>query len=106
MTIGFAMCGSFCTYAKVFPIAELLARDYQLIPIFSQSAYHIDSRFGSAKEHIGTITETPNWDIKVKLLNTSFFISYISYFKYHIYALTSTQPICLLYHFFLTLSKK
>jgi len=57
MTIGFAMCGSFCTYAKVFPIAELLARDYQLIPIFSQSAYHIDSRFGSAKEHIGTITE-------------------------------------------------
>ena len=57
MTIGFAMCGSFCTYSMVFPIAELLSRDYQMIPIFSQSAYTIDSRFGTAQEHIATIKE-------------------------------------------------
>ena len=52
MDIGFAMCGSFCTYSKVFPIMELLSRDYQVTPIFSDAAYTTDSRFGTAKEHI------------------------------------------------------
>ena len=57
MTIGFAMCGSFCTYAQVFPAMELLSRDYKLLPIFSDSAYTIDSRFGTARDHIKTATE-------------------------------------------------
>ena len=35
MTVGFAITGSFCTYAQVFPVMELLARDYRVIPIFS-----------------------------------------------------------------------
>lgn len=52
MNVGFAMCGSFCTYAQVFPIMELLGRDYQLTPIFSDAAYTVDSRFGTAQEHI------------------------------------------------------
>ena len=52
MTIGFALCGSFCTYSKVFPIMEELADGYTLIPIFSQVAYTTDSRFGSAQAHI------------------------------------------------------
>ena len=57
MTIGFALCGSFCTYSKVFPILELLCRDYTVIPIFSEAAYCIDSRFGTAKEHYTVATE-------------------------------------------------
>lgn len=57
MTIGFAMCGSFCTYSQVFPVIELLSRDYTVIPILSQSACTINSRFGTAKEHLGTICE-------------------------------------------------
>ena len=57
MKIGFAMCGSFCTYSDVFPIMELLARDYTLVPIFSDAAWSIDSRFGTAQEHIHTATE-------------------------------------------------
>lgn len=57
MNIGFAMCGSFCTYAKVFPVMRSLAREHTVIPIFSNSAYTIDSRFGSAQEHIHTATE-------------------------------------------------
>ena len=57
MTIGFAMCGSFCTFHQVFPVMELLARDYQVIPIFSQNAYATDSRFGSAADHIQTAGE-------------------------------------------------
>ena len=52
MTIGFAMCGSFCTYSQVFPVLEKLASQYAVIPIFSQIAYTTDSRFGKAQEHI------------------------------------------------------
>ncbi len=57
MTIGFAMCGSFCTYAQVFHVMELLARDYKIIPIFSHSAATLDSRFGTAREHMATAAE-------------------------------------------------
>lgn len=52
MTVGFALCGSFCTYDRVFPVMERLGKSYELIPIFSQSAYSTDSRFGSAEAHI------------------------------------------------------
>lgn len=51
MTIGFAMCGSFCTYSQVFPVMEELAADHQIIPIFSFASATIDSRFGTATEH-------------------------------------------------------
>ena len=57
MNIGFAMCGSFCTYSEVFPVMELLTRDYRIIPIFSDSAYTVDSRFGTTCEHIQTAAE-------------------------------------------------
>ena len=52
MEIGFAMCGSFCTYAQVFPIMEELAAQHHVIPIFSQISFTTDSRFGTAAEHI------------------------------------------------------
>lgn len=52
MTIGFAMCGSFCTFSQVFPVLEELVEKYDVIPIFSQSVYTLDSRFGTAAEHI------------------------------------------------------
>ena len=57
MNVGFALCGSFCTYSQVFPVMELLSRDYNLIPIFSEASYGIDSRFGTAKEHIRAAVE-------------------------------------------------
>lgn len=57
MNIGFAMCGSFCTYSKVFPIMELLTRDYTVTPIFSDAACTTDSRFGTAQEHIEAARE-------------------------------------------------
>lgn len=57
MNIGFALCGSFCTYSSVFPIMELLGRDYHITPIFSQASYSIDSRFGTAREHIEAAAE-------------------------------------------------
>ena len=52
MNIGFAMCGSFCTFHQVFPIMEDLASRYTLIPIFSPVVYATDTRFGTAQAHI------------------------------------------------------
>lgn len=52
MTIGFAMCGSFCTFSKVFPIMEALSHEHQLIPIFSNASQTISSRFGSCSDFI------------------------------------------------------
>ena len=52
MTIGFAMCGSFCTFSQVFPVMEELAQTHAVIPIFSQVSYTTDSRFGTAQSHI------------------------------------------------------
>ena len=52
MTVGFAMCGSFCTFSEVFPTMEALAKQHRIIPIFSYSAASIGSRFGTAEEHL------------------------------------------------------
>ena len=52
MNIGFAVCGSFCTYAPVFQAMTALTREYNVIPIFSHASYTVDSRFGTAQEHI------------------------------------------------------
>lgn len=52
MNIGFALCGSFCTYEKVFPVMEELAKNHTLIPILSPAAAHTDTRYGTAEEHI------------------------------------------------------
>ena len=54
MEIGFALCGSFCTYDKVFPVMEELAREHHVIPIFSIASASMDSRFGTATEHLET----------------------------------------------------
>ena len=55
MTVGFALCGSFCTYDRIFPVMERLTKSYDIIPIFSQSAYTTDSRFGTAADHISKV---------------------------------------------------
>ena len=52
MDIGFALCGSFCTYSQVFPVMEQLAQKHRLIPIFSFASAGIDSRFGAARDHL------------------------------------------------------
>ena len=55
MKLGFALCGSFCTFAKVIPLMEILAQTHDVIPIFSQTAYSMDTRFGPAQEHIDKV---------------------------------------------------
>ena len=49
--LGLAVCGSYCTYDKLFKAAEGLKRDYELIPVMSENAAATDSRFGTAYEN-------------------------------------------------------
>lgn len=63
MNVGFALCGSFCTYAQIFPIMEAVAAEHQVFPIFSFSAASVDSRFGTAREHIHTAQEICGRDV-------------------------------------------
>ena len=57
-TIGFAMCGSFCTFSKVIVQMQALKdTGYKLVPIMSENAYNTDTRFGKAKEFAQQIEE-------------------------------------------------
>lgn len=52
--VGAAVCGSFCTFEKALTAYEKLAESgkYALTPIFSETAYETDSRFGKAADFI------------------------------------------------------
>lgn len=52
MNIGFAMCGSFCTFSKVFPVMESLTEEHKVFPILSAASCGVDSRFGEAESFI------------------------------------------------------
>ena len=52
MNIGFALCGSFCTYERVFPVMRELAENHKVTPIFSKAAATLDSRFGTSAEFL------------------------------------------------------
>ena len=55
-TIGFAMCGSFCTFSIVIPQIQVLTdKGYNVLPIMSEISYCTDTRFGKAEEHIKRI---------------------------------------------------
>ena len=57
MNIGFAVCGSFCTFSQVFPVMEQLAQTHQLIPILSPVVCAVNSRFGTAASHLQRVSE-------------------------------------------------
>ena len=57
MNIGFALCGSLCTFDSVFYAMQDVAQEHTLIPIMSQPSSSIDSRFGTAREHIEKVAE-------------------------------------------------
>ena len=65
-TIGFALCGSFCTFEPVLAAVARLAREYETVqPILSNAAGSVDSRFGAAAEfraRIEAICRRPVWD--------------------------------------------
>ncbi|MDO4816139.1 MAG: dipicolinate synthase subunit B [Bacillota bacterium] len=54
--VGLALCGSYCTYDKLFNELPELAEKYDIIPIMSDTAAHTDSRFGKAEDFKGRLT--------------------------------------------------
>ncbi len=60
-TVGFALCGSFCTFKKVIPqMKRLVNEGYRVIPIMSYTAYTTDTRFGKAEDFNKEIEEICN----------------------------------------------
>ena len=56
INVGFALCGSFCTFARMLPVLEdLKKREANIIPIMSETAYSTDTRFGTAQSFIDKI---------------------------------------------------
>ncbi len=50
-TIGYAVCGSFCTHAKAMEgLEQLRAAGYSLVPIVSEAVAANDTRFGNAHD--------------------------------------------------------
>lgn len=56
--VGYAMCGSFCTFSRAFKQAEVLkSMGADILPIMSYNAHSLDTRFGTAKEQVEKFTE-------------------------------------------------
>ena len=65
--IGFAVCGSFCTFSKVMPQLKVLAATgAQIYPIMSEMAYSTDTRFGKAADFINHMEQISGH----KIINT------------------------------------
>lgn len=51
VNVGFAMCGSFCTFSRaVGQIEKLVESGADVTPIMSETAYTTDTRFGRAED--------------------------------------------------------
>ena len=51
MNIGFAMCGSFCTFKNaISAVKKLKETGAHIIPIMSETAYSTDTRFGACAD--------------------------------------------------------
>ena len=52
--LGYAFTGSFCTFAQSFEALERLQAlgEYDILPIFSENAASLDTRFGQAAAHL------------------------------------------------------
>lgn len=58
LTLGFAMCGSFCTFEKALnELHELSEEGYHLVPVMSYNAFNTDTRFGKADDIIWEVED-------------------------------------------------
>jgi len=58
LTIGFALTGSFCTFKKVMPeVKKLVDMGANVIPIMSENARTMDTRFGKAQDFIDQLEQ-------------------------------------------------
>lgn len=56
ITIGFVMCGSFCTLSKAIEQMKILSNmGYNILPIMSYNVFKFDTKFGKASEFISEV---------------------------------------------------
>ncbi|MDR0445666.1 MAG: dipicolinate synthase subunit B [Oscillospiraceae bacterium] len=56
--VGFAMCGSYCTFDKALAALAILKTEFpDITPIMSESAYSTDTRFGAARDFVRCMEE-------------------------------------------------
>jgi len=55
--LGLALCGSYCSYEKLFAALPPLLERYDLVPIMSDTAAETDTRFGTAVEQLRRLAE-------------------------------------------------
>ena len=48
--IGFCMTGSFCSFSKSLAVLLKLSEKYEILPIMSENAYFLDTKFGKAED--------------------------------------------------------
>jgi len=61
--LGLALCGSYCTFDKLFSAVERLRENYELVPIMSENAAETDTRFGTASESIRKLRDLCGRDV-------------------------------------------
>ncbi len=64
LKLGYALCGSFCTFKKSLQVLKELSECYSdVFPIMSETAYSTDTRFGNAEDIRKKIEEITNKSI-------------------------------------------
>ena len=67
ITIGFVMCGSFCTLSKAIDQMEVLSKlGYDILPIMSYNVFKFDTKFGKAADFISRVEKISG----KKIINT------------------------------------
>lgn len=61
--LGFAICGSFCTFDRILPILENLSDSFKIIPIMSDIASGTDTRFYKIDDFKAKIIEITGGEI-------------------------------------------
>lgn len=69
-TVGFALCGSFCTLERAMEQMERLRGDYHILPVMSQNAYGTDTRFGRAEDFIRRAREISGREVLHTIVET------------------------------------
>jgi Phosphopantothenoylcysteine synthetase/decarboxylase len=68
LRIGFAMTGSFCTFEECFKQAEHLVKSgSELLPIMSEHASYIDTKFGIAAENVRRLTSITGRNVMLSI---------------------------------------
>lgn len=69
-TVGFAMCGSFCTMQKAVDEMRTLSEQYAILPVMSQNVYETDTRFGKAKDFIDEVEKISGRQVLHSIVST------------------------------------